>query len=113
VVEVLHFALAIHRAGQFLEDIKRHGHTPTMILITDARANVSLAGLGGREKAFTDATQVAQTFRIRGIRSILIDTAIMPQDNAKAIANSLGSVYVPLPMGRADKVVQVTKQFSN
>ena len=105
-------ALAIHAAGNFLAQIQNNGQTPMMVLMTDARANVSLAGLGGREQAFTDALQAANVYRGFGIKSILVDTAIMPQANAKLVADALGAFYVPLPQGKSAKVAEVAKQLS-
>jgi len=105
-------ALAIHVAGNFLAQIQNNGQTPMMVLMTDARANVSLAGVGGREQAFADAILAANTYRGFGIKSILVDTAIMPQANAKNIADALGAIYVPLPQGKSAKVAEVAKQLS-
>ena len=99
-------ALAIHSAGQMLSQIQNNGQTPLMIIMTDARANVSLAGIGGREQAFADALKACASYRARAIKTILIDTAIMPQDNAKQIAQALGARYVPLPQGKSGKIIE-------
>jgi len=104
-------AIAIHEAHQIATTILAKGQTPVLILMTDGRANVSLAGMGGREAAQRDATHQAQRVRLGGYQTLFIDTSITPQDLGRQLAFEMGAKYVPLPRGKSNQVVAAAKQL--
>lgn len=73
------------------------GRTPTIVLLTDGRANVALNGEGGREAAQRDAFASARRLRIAGFRVLLFDTSARPEPLAAALASEMGGRYLPLP----------------
>ncbi len=87
-------------AGQLADEVRRKGRTPTLVVITDGRANVTRAGLGGREQAQAEAGQAARALRARHLKALLVDASMRPEPRAGAIAAAMGALYLPLP--RAD-----------
>ncbi|XOY57656.1 MAG: magnesium chelatase subunit D [Rhodobacterales bacterium] len=78
----------------------RKGLTPTIVILTDGRANVALDGAGNRVQAATDAQRMAQAVRAHRIDALVIDTGNRPEPALAALAETLGAIYLPLP--RAD-----------
>lgn len=78
----------------------RDGRTPLIALLTDGRANISLAGAAGRPQAMEDARQAAAAVRTSGIAALVIDLAQRPSEAAREIAAAMGASYLALP--RAD-----------
>ncbi|WP_424180436.1 magnesium chelatase subunit D [Yoonia sp. TsM2_T14_4] len=78
----------------------RKGLTPTIIILTDGRANVALDGAGNRAQAAADAQRMAQAVRAQRIDALIIDTGNRPEPALAALAQTLGAIYLPLP--RAD-----------
>jgi magnesium chelatase subunit D len=90
-------AAGIAAAGRMAEEARRKGRTPTLVLITDGRANVCRDGLGGRQKAMQEAEEMASLIRAQDCRAIVVDNAPRPEPKARAIADRMGAVYLPLP----------------
>ncbi len=90
-------AAGIAAAGRMAEEVRRKGRTPTLVLITDGRANVCRDGLGGRQKAMQEAEEMASLIRAQDCRAIVVDNAPRPEPKARAIADRMGAVYLPLP----------------
>ncbi|MFN3867460.1 MAG: magnesium chelatase subunit D [Hyphomicrobiaceae bacterium] len=93
-------------------DLQRRGERPTLVLLTDGRANVSRDGRGGRAGATEQARHSAAQIRRAGIAAVLIDTSTQPRAEAEAIARDLGATYIPLPYasarGLADTILAAT-----
>jgi magnesium chelatase subunit D len=86
------------------ERARRDGLTPTLVLLTDGRANVSRDGTGGRAAAQTDAAGAARRVRAARIAALLLDTSNRPAADASRLAAELGARYVPLPYANAEAV---------
>ncbi len=84
--------------------VRRGGDTPTLVLFTDGRANVTLAGTGGRAQANADAVTAARRLRAARLKSLFLDISPRPSDQARAIAAEMGALYVPLPYADAAAV---------
>jgi magnesium chelatase subunit D len=91
-------------AGQLADEVRRKGRTPTLVVITDGRANVTCAGLGGREQAQAEAGQAARALRERQVKTVLVDASIRPEPRAGQIAAAMGALYLPLPRADARKL---------
>jgi magnesium chelatase subunit D len=94
-------AAGIDAASLLATQASARGRTPTIVLMTDGRANVALNGEGGREAAQRDAAAAAHRLRARAPRVILIDTSTRAEPLAAALAKELGAAYLPLPQGDA------------
>jgi magnesium chelatase subunit D len=89
------------RLGMELARLARsRGMTPTLALLTDGRANVTLDGRGDRATAMEEAAQLARAFAASGTPGLVLDTANRPQTDLRALAAQMGAPYLPLP--RAD-----------
>lgn len=96
-------AAGIDAASLLALQAAKRGRTPTVVLMTDGRANVARSGEGGRDLAQREALDAARKLRAMGQRVLLFDTAARPEPLAAALARELGAHYLPLPYadGRA------------
>jgi magnesium chelatase subunit D len=85
--------------------IRRKGMTPFIVVMTDGVANVTLEGVGGRERAHQDALHTARQLRAAGHAILFIDTASAPQALAEALANEMNAQYLPLPYINSGKAI--------
>ena len=97
-------AAGIDAAAALSDLVQRRGGTPTVVCLTDGRANVGRHGAKGREQALADALDSAAAMRIAGVRSMVIDTSPRPHTSAKRLAEALHGVYLPLPHADAAKL---------
>jgi magnesium chelatase subunit D len=79
---------------------RRAQRTPTVVLLTDGRANVARDGSGGRSKAEADSLAAAR--RLTGVASLVVDTSPRPHPFARSVADAMGGRYLPLPYARAE-----------
>lgn len=93
-------AAGLSAASRIAEEARRRGQTPTLVVLTDGRANVAADGTGGRERARADAERAARAIAADGLRAILVDVSPRPQPAAESLARAMTAAYVPLP--RAD-----------
>lgn len=83
---------------------KGRGMTPTVALLTDGRANIALDGTANRTMAAEDATRMATAIRANGYPAMVIDMGQRPERSLKALADTLGAPYIPLPRADADRL---------
>ena len=88
---------------------RRLGVTPSLVMLCDGRANVSLQGSGGRSQALQESLSLAQAWRSYGLQSIWIDTSARPEPQAEQIALAMGAHYVPLPQANSQRMAQVVQ----
>lgn len=93
-------AAGLMAAQQMAIQARRKGLTPTIITLTDGRANMALDGTPNRAQAATDAQSVARSLRGANVDSIMIDTGRRPEPSLVRIADILSGIYIALP--RAD-----------
>jgi magnesium chelatase subunit D len=90
-------AAGIDAAFVLADLIRRKGQTPTVILLTDGRANVARDGGQGRPRAEEDAMNAAKQLRAAGIAGVLVDTSPRPGPPGAQLASEMGARYLPLP----------------
>jgi len=88
---------------------RRLGVTPSLVMLCDGRANVSLQGSGGRAQAFQESLSLANAWRSQGLQSIWIDTSARPEPQAEQLAQAMGAHYVPLPQANSQRMAQVVQ----
>ncbi len=89
-------------AGFVMADgIRRRGGTPTLVLLTDGRANVAQDGKGGRARAEADAMTAARQVRAARLAALLVDTSPRPHPASQRLAAAMDARYVPLPYADA------------
>jgi magnesium chelatase subunit D len=90
-------AAGIEAAAALLDGVQRRGGTPTVVLLTDGRANVARDGAPNRARAEQDALAAARRVRAGRVATLFVDTAPRPQPFARELAAALGAHYLPLP----------------
>lgn len=95
-------AAGIDAAMALAEGALRRGDTPTIVLLTDGRANVARDGEGNRERAHQDALAAARRVRAAGVGVLMFDNSPRPRPAARELAAEMGAKYVPLPQADAN-----------
>ncbi|RSK33044.1 magnesium chelatase subunit D [Rhodovulum iodosum] len=80
------------------------GMTPTVALLTDGRANITLEGTANRAIAAEDATRMAQALRLNNLPGMVIDMGMRPERSLKVLADAMGAPYIPLPRADANRL---------
>jgi magnesium chelatase subunit D len=108
-------ASAVDNAYLLATQIKQRGATPTIVFLTDGRANVARDGAHGRQQAFDDALTSAKNISIENFRTLVIDTSPRPHANGKKLAEAMHAEYLPLPYADAASLSNIvqTQQTKN
>lgn len=99
-------AAGLDAAFALADSIRRKGQTPTVIMLTDGRANIARDGAPGRPKAEEDALASARQLRGANINAVLIDMSPRPGPQGEKIAKEMGARYLPLPYANATVLSQ-------
>jgi len=97
-------AAGLVAASELASHARGRGMSPTLVLLTDGRANVPLKGDPDRAVARSDAETVAASLARQGIPGVLVDTSNRPADTAREIAARLGADYLALPRADAHRI---------
>jgi len=106
-------ASGIDAARNLAEALQRRGETPTVVLLTDGRANIARDGTAGRARAEDDALAAARLMRRNGVGGLLIDTSPRAQPFAHRLAVEMGATYLALPYADAAVVSKVVSASAN
>jgi magnesium chelatase subunit D len=102
-------ASALKLAFETAENQKRAGMTPSLVILSDGRANVTLSGEGGRDQAMKDAVHWASLCKAHGLQSVWLDTSQRPDPLAEKLAIAMAASYVPLPAANSQRMAQVVQ----
>jgi magnesium chelatase subunit D len=94
-------AAGIDMAYLVADAAQRRGMSPTLVFLTDGRANIARDGMPGRPQAAADALAAAKRLRTGGFNVLMIDTSPEPQDAAQALADAMRGRYLALPYAGA------------
>jgi magnesium chelatase subunit D len=100
-------ASAIEAAIVLAAQALRRGETPTLVMLTDGRANVARNGATGRERGQADALQCALAVRAAGINTLFVDTSPRPNVVARDLALRMDARYIPLPFANAQALSSI------
>jgi magnesium chelatase subunit D len=90
-------AAGIDAAIAMADAVRRRGETPTIVLLTDGKANIARDGGGGRDRAEQEALTAARMLRAERFTTLFIDTSPRPQAQAEQLAVAMGARYLALP----------------
>ena len=90
-------AAGLDAAFALADSVRRRGQTPTVVVLTDGRANIARDGGQGRLRAEEDAINAARQFGAAGITAVLVDTSPRPGPSGETVAREMGARYLPLP----------------
>jgi magnesium chelatase subunit D len=102
-------ARAIEQSLQVALAEKRLGHSPSLVMLSDGRPNVTLQGQGGRAQALEDALTLARVWRGHQLPAIWLDTSARPEPQAQQLAQAMGAHYVPLPLANSKRMAQAVQ----
>ena len=103
-------AAGIDAGAAMAASLVRAGLTPTVVLLTDGRGNVTREGIGNREQATQEALSAAKALRSGGHRVLVIDTGPRPQPQAAQLSTALGGLYLPLPHADASVLANAVQR---
>jgi magnesium chelatase subunit D len=102
-------ASGIDAAVELCDAVRRKGQTPSVVMLTDGRANLSRDGKPGRSRAEEDALSAAQTLRGMGVPALIIDTSAKPNAPTARLADAMGAKYLPLAHADAETLSKAVK----
>jgi magnesium chelatase subunit D len=107
-------ALGIDAAVALADTVRRRGETPTVVLLTDGRANIARDGSGGRVRAEEDAMASARQLRSAGCMALFVDTSPQPQPGqpAQRLAAEMGALYLALPYADAASLSRAVREVA-
>jgi magnesium chelatase subunit D len=94
-------AAGIEAAADLAETVIRVGDSPTIVLLTDGRANIAFDGSNDRKRAESDSLNAARRIALAGFRVLFIDTSPRAQPVAERLAQAMRAVYLSLPYADA------------
>jgi len=97
-------AAGLKAAGELAVQARSRGLSPTVAMLTDGRANITLDGVADRTQAALDATTLARLLRAQGIPGLVLDMSNRPQDALRDLAAQMNAPYVPLPRADAKRL---------
>ncbi len=106
-------AAGLDAAFVLADSIRRKGQTPTIILLTDGRANIARDGTAGRPRAEADALNAARQLRAVRLNAVLVDTSPRPGPSGETLAAEMGARYLPLPHADATTLSQAVLASTN
>jgi len=92
---------------------RNRGMTPTVVMLSDGRANVTLQGEGSRTLAKAQALNWASLWRASQLKGIWLDTSARPDPQAQEIALTMGANYVPLPFASSQKMANAVQKIQS
>lgn len=93
-------ASGLAAALELAQSAGQKGFKPTIILLTDGRANIAQDGSANRAQAAQDAQSVGAKIAAFQVEALVIDTTIRPEFALRQLAGTMNATYIPLP--RAD-----------
>ena len=97
-------AAGLDHAARLATLARSRGMSPTLVLLTDGRANIALDGTANRTAAQSDAERLAIHLRIQGTPALIIDTGQRQSSPLQALSGTLGAPYIPLPRADASRL---------
>ncbi|WP_281683509.1 magnesium chelatase subunit D [Thalassobaculum salexigens] len=97
-------ASGLDMAAGLARAIRREGRSPSLVVLTDGRANIGRDGAPGREAASRDATDAARRIAGESLPALVLDTSPRPRPEAADLARAMAGLYLPLPQADAAAV---------
>ncbi|QUL38049.1 magnesium chelatase subunit D [Erythrobacter sp. JK5] len=93
-------ALGLNAAREVAAQVASKGRTPSLVILTDGRANVDVEGQPGRKQAGEDAENAAKAIARAAIDALVVDISARPGPEGAALATAMDARFLALP--RAD-----------
>ncbi len=105
-------AAGLLAARQMAEAAVKRGQSPTLVMLTDGKANIRLDGEANRAGAMEEAKEIAGSIARTELHAIVIDISPRPRPEASELAEALGGKYVPLPHAHSEAMVSAIEGLS-
>jgi magnesium chelatase subunit D len=102
-------AAAIDAASALADAVTRRGGSPTVVFLTDGRANIARDGAQGRQRADADARDACRAIVNAHATVMLIDTSPRGEPLAQALAMAMHARYLALPYANATTLSQAVR----
>ena len=106
-------ASGLEKAVEISITARNKGLTPTIAIMTDGKANISLEGQVDKKQALSDSEKFCMVIQNLKIPAIVIDTSNRPQQPAKDLAQKANAKYIPMPRADAKKLSNAISKSSN
>ncbi|MHA7819709.1 MAG: magnesium chelatase subunit D [Erythrobacter sp.] len=93
-------AMGLNAAREVAHAATSRGRTPSLVVLTDGRANLDATGQPGRKQAGEDAEAAAKAIARAGIDALVVDISARAAHEGQALASAMQARYLALP--RAD-----------
>lgn len=93
-------AMGLNAARELAHSVKGRGRTPSLIVLTDGRANIDALGDPGRKQAGEDAQAAAKAIAREGLDALVVDISARASREGGELADAMQARYLALP--RAD-----------
>lgn len=97
-------AAGLDAALALADAARRKGQTPSIVLMTDGRANIARDGQSGRDRAREDALTAAELVSASAVPALLVDTSPRRQPFAERLSRTMNARYLPLPHADARRL---------
>ncbi len=97
-------AAGLQQAALLAEQSRARGLSPTVVILTDGRANIALDGTANRQTAQSDAEKMAGLLTAQNIAGLVIDMSNRPQDALRSLAARMQAPYIALPRADAERL---------
>lgn len=97
-------AAGMQQAALLAGQSRAKGLTPTVVMLTDGRANIALDGSANRAAAQADAEKMAGLMTAQNIAALVIDMSNRPQEPLRALSARLNAPYIALPRANAERL---------
>lgn len=93
-------AIGLNAARELAGSVRARGRTPSVIVLTDGRANIDASGQPGRKQAGEDSEAAAKAIAREGIDALVVDISARASREGGQLAGAMNARYLALP--RAD-----------
>lgn len=97
-------AAALDAALMLASRVRRRGGRPGVVILSDGKANVPRAGVGGRPVAQAEALEAARRLAREDVPVVWLDVGPRPSAQAAELATALRAHYLPLPAADAERI---------
>lgn len=103
-------ALGLNAAREVADAAASRGRTPSLVILTDGRANLDASGQPGRKQASEDAEAAAKAIARSGVDALVVDISARPAHEGPALASAMQARYLALPRADAKALHQAISQ---
>ncbi|MEM7690634.1 MAG: magnesium chelatase subunit D [Pseudomonadota bacterium] len=102
-------AMGLDTARECAEAVASKGRTPSLVVLTDGRANIDRDGKPGRKQAGEDAIASAKALARSGIDAIVIDISARAAREGAALAEAMNARFFALPRADARQIANAVE----